>query len=109
MKNYIQPGNLLPLIAPYARSSGQAAKIGSIVAVATEDVAISATATFALEGVFDVDKVSAEAWTPGLRIYWDDTAKLFTLVVGSNTLAGVAVETVGTSTATGKVRLNAAF
>jgi predicted RecA/RadA family phage recombinase len=53
--------------------------------------------------------VSAQAWTAGALVYWDDTAKLFTTTSTSNTLAGVAVAIAANPTATGRVRLNGSF
>jgi predicted RecA/RadA family phage recombinase len=57
----------------------------------------------------EVAKVSAQAWTVGAPIYWDDTAKLFTTTSTSNTLAGVAVAAAANPSATGRVRLNGSF
>jgi predicted RecA/RadA family phage recombinase len=54
-------------------------------------------------------KISAQGWTVGAPIHWDDTAKLFTTTSTSNTLAGVAVAVAANPTATGRVRLNGYF
>jgi predicted RecA/RadA family phage recombinase len=56
--------------------------------------------------VGDLAKVSAQAWTEGAKIYWDDTAKNFTTTSGGNTLAGVAAAAAANPSATGKVRLD---
>lgn len=110
MKNYVQKGDTLTLAAPYARTSGQAMKVGSIIAVCTGDADNGATIEAAVTGVYDVAKVSAQAWaTVGLPIYWDDAAKLCTTVGAGNTLAGVNVATAANPSATGRVRLNGTF
>ena len=110
MKNAVQAGNVLTLTAPYSRTSGQAVKVGSIIAICTADAGSGATVEAAVVGVFDVAKVSAQAWaTVGLPIYWDDSAKLFTTTSSSNTLAGVNVATAANPSATGRVRLNGSF
>lgn len=109
MKNYIQDGNVLTLTAPYIVAAGAAFKVGSIVAVATSAAASGATVEGAVTGVYDLAKVSAQAWTVGQAIYWDDTAKLFTTVSTWNTLAGVAVAVAANPSSTGRVRLNGSF
>jgi predicted RecA/RadA family phage recombinase len=107
--NYLQPGDTLTLTAPYAVVSGAGAKIGSIIGIATKAIANGATGEFAVTGVWSHAKVSAQAWTEGAKVYWDDAAKNFTTTSSGNTLAGVAVEAAGNPSATGKVRLNGSF
>ena len=109
MKNYVQQGETLTLTAPYAVAAGAAFKVGSIIAVATSAADSAATVEGITCGVFDLAKVSAQAWTVGAPIYWDDTAKLFTPTSTSNALAGVAVAVAANPSATGRVRLNGTF
>jgi predicted RecA/RadA family phage recombinase len=109
MKNYIQSGNVLTLAAPYDRTSGQAMKVGSIIAVATGTVVSGSLVEAAVVGVFEHAKNSAEAWTVGARVYWDDTNKVFTTTSSGNTLAGVAVAAAANPSSTGVVRLNGSF
>ena len=52
MKNKIQNGDVLSLAAPYDRTSGQGALIGSIFGVSVTDVLSGATGQFAVESVF---------------------------------------------------------
>ena len=107
MKNFVQRGDVLTLVAPYARTSGQAMKVGSIIAICAADADNGSAVEAAVEGVFMVEKVNAQAWaTVGTAIYWDDAAKLFTTVSAGNTLAGVNVATATNPSATGKLRLN---
>lgn len=73
--NYVQPGEVITLTAPYARESGQGAKVGAIFGVATVDVDNAAEAPFVLRGVWTLPKTSAQAWVQGDRIYWDDSNK----------------------------------
>ena len=56
---------------------------GEIVGMRAE-VANAATGEFKTTGVFDMAKTSAQAWTVGALIYWDDTNKVATN--SSNTL-----------------------
>lgn len=52
-----------------------------------------------------VPKATGTAWSPGDKIYWDDTAKNFTKTVGSNTLAGIVNEAAASGDAEGIIDL----
>jgi predicted RecA/RadA family phage recombinase len=105
MKNFVQEGDALTLAAPYDVTSGSGALVGSIFGVAVHDALSGADVTLELEGVYSLKKTSAQAWTVGAKIYWDNTAKECTATVASNTLIGVAVEAAANSSSMGKVRL----
>jgi predicted RecA/RadA family phage recombinase len=110
MKNYIKSGDVLTLVAPAGGVvSGNFYLIGTMLVCATTTAAATENFEGRTVGVYDVPKVSAQAWTVGARIYWDNTAFNFTTTVGSNTLVGVAVLAAVNPSATGRVRLNGAF
>jgi predicted RecA/RadA family phage recombinase len=111
MKNYVQPGGTVTLIAPYAVSSGDGLLVGSIFGVASGNAESSAEVEATLVGVFDLKKVGTQAWAAGDKIYWDDTNKQTTKTATGNTLIGVALEAVagGADDTTGRVRLNGSF
>ena len=109
MRNFVQSGAALTLAAPYAVTSGQGALIGSLFGVASVTLASGAQGAFQIEGVYELTKVSAQAWTPGALIYWDNAARNCTTVLTGNKLIGVASEAAANPSATGRVRLNAAF
>lgn len=109
MTNHIASGEILTLTAPYAVASGEGALVGSIFGVATATVANGAVGEFVLEGIVEIKKTSAQAWTVGALIYWDNTAKEATTTASTNKLIGVAVAAAANPTAVGRVRLNAAF
>jgi predicted RecA/RadA family phage recombinase len=109
MKNFIQPGEVITLTAPYAVVSGAGLLVGSIFGVATGVAAISASVEAAVTGVFDLAKATGAAWTQGARIYWDDTAKNCTTTASTNKLIGVAVLAAASGDTVGRVRLTAAF
>jgi predicted RecA/RadA family phage recombinase len=81
MKSFVHRGHSLPLIAPYAVASGAPFKVGSLVAVAVTAAATSAAVEGMPEGVFQLPKVSAQAWVVGDKIYWDDAVKLMTCLL----------------------------
>jgi predicted RecA/RadA family phage recombinase len=111
MKNFIQGGDTITLVAPYAVASGAGLLVGSIFGVAITTAAISTSVEAAVTGVFDLAKVGSQAWTVGVRIYWDDTNKYCTTTASTNKLIGVAVAAVGSGAGetTGRVRLSGAF
>lgn len=109
MKTFIQQGDTLTLAAPYDVAAGAGFKVGSIIAVATSAALSGANVEGLTTGVVDVKKTSAQAWTAGVAVYWDDTAKEFTTTSTSNTKAGVAVAAAANPSATGRVRLNGSF
>lgn len=105
MKNYVQEGETIEIAAPYTVASGAAAQTGSIFGVAVTDIASGAVGAFMTEGVFDLAKVSAQAWAVGQPIYWDNSAKLATTVQGANLPIGVAIATAANPSSTGRVLL----
>lgn len=109
MKNFVQEGEALTLTAPYAVSSGGGFKVGSIIAIAATDADNAATVVGYTEGVFTVAKTSAQAWTVGALVYWDNSNKVFTTTSSSNTLAGVATAVAANPSSTGQIRLNGSF
>jgi predicted RecA/RadA family phage recombinase len=106
MKNFVQDGDVLTMIAPYDVDSGDGMLVGSLFGIATTDGASGAEVeTYIGEGVFDIAKVSAQAWTQGQSIYWDNSAKLVTTTSGGNTFVGFATRVEANPTSTGRVRL----
>lgn len=109
MKNFVQPGEVVTLTAPYVVAGGDGLLVGSIFGVASGAAALAADVEAKILGVFDLKKTNAQAWTAGALIYWDNTAKEATTVPTSNKLIGTAVAAAVNPSATGRVRLNGAF
>lgn len=110
MKNYIKSGDVLTLTAPAGGVvSGNFYLLGTMLVCATTSAAATEVFEGRTVGVYDVPKVSAQAWAVGATIYWDNAAFNFTTTVGTNTKAGVAVAVAANPSATGRVRLNGAF
>lgn len=105
-ESYRQPGSTLKLVAPYARtSSGLGAKIGSIFGVTVDAVENAADGMFMLDGVHELAKTSAQAWTQGDRIYWDDSNKRCDTDSAVGMLIGFAVSDAANPSSTGEVKL----
>lgn len=106
MKNFIQPGDIVTIPAPADVASGAGVLAGTLFGVAEIDAVSGDDVSIATTGVFDLAKVSAQAWTVGAAIYWDNTAKLATTVATSNTLIGKATAAAANPSAVGRVRLD---
>jgi len=86
MTNKVRSGNVVPVTAPYALSSGDGCLVGSLFGVAIADYAISTAAEIDTVGEFTLPKTSALAISAGDVLYWDDTEKEL-----NKTSTGVAV------------------
>jgi predicted RecA/RadA family phage recombinase len=108
MKNFVQKGATIDLVAPAAVASGAGALVGAVFGVAVYDIASGATGSFRIAGVLDLAK-AAGAVTQGALMYWDNTAKNVTTTSSANTKIGVATQAQASGDATCRVRLNASF
>jgi predicted RecA/RadA family phage recombinase len=113
-RNFIQPGSVLDLPAPYDCVAGQGALIGDYTfGVAVRDVAITKIGAFQIDGVWELPKNPAQDfYLPGMRIYWDDqggsgNGRLDTVNTG-HVLIGSLVVAAGLGTTTAIVRLSGA-
>jgi len=106
MKNYVQSGDIVTVAAPYDVVSGAGALVGTLFGIAQTDAANTVVVALVTRGVFDLAKTSAQAWTVGAAIYWDDTNKVCTTTASGNTLVGKALVAAANPSATGRVRLN---
>lgn len=109
MNNFIQPGDIVTLTAPTGGViSGNGYLIGSLFVVAAETVAQTLPFEGAVVGVFTLPKLSAQAWTEGEKVYWDNGNTRCTSVATDGALIGVAAAVAANPSATGNVRLNGA-
>lgn len=95
MKNFVQSGNVLEFAAPYDVVSGAGAQIGTMFGVACVTMLSGVRGNFAVAGVFNLKKVGSQAWTEGLAIYWDNSAKQATATASTNIFIGWSTEVVG--------------
>jgi predicted RecA/RadA family phage recombinase len=103
MKNFIQPGDSLTLVAPYAVTSGQGVLVGAIFGVAAYDAAQNAAIECQTEGVFDITKEPALAITAGARLFWDNTNRRITTTATGNFHVGIATQAALAADATVRV------
>jgi predicted RecA/RadA family phage recombinase len=101
MKNYIQPGDVIPLIAASDVKSGDVVTVGGFTGIAATDAISGAEVEVALTGVFELPKAAA-AIAQGALAYWSSGK-----VAASGTiLLGAVVAAAGADSATCRVRLN---
>jgi predicted RecA/RadA family phage recombinase len=107
MKTQIQQGDALYVTAPGGgMTSGNGYLIGSVFGIAAFTASAGVTnAVIYIRGAFVIAKVSAQAWTQGQLIYWDNVAFNCTTVSTSNHPIGVALNIAGNPSATGQVLL----
>lgn len=106
MKNFIQTGEILEVVAPYNVTSGSGVLVGKLFGIACTDALSGAPVNIKRTGVFTHAKTSAQAWTQGADLYWDDTAKVFTTTATSNTLVAKAALAAANPSGVGTVVLN---
>lgn len=104
--NQIQAGENVSVLAPYDVASGAGAMIGVLFGVAQNTALSGADVVLATRGIFELTKLSAQAWTVGAAVYWDNTNKRCTTVTTGNLLIGCAYAIAANPTSTGLVRLN---
>ncbi|WP_267395575.1 MULTISPECIES: DUF2190 family protein [unclassified Sphingomonas] len=88
MKNLVQPGDNVDVVAPYAVTSGQGLLDGAEFSVASTDIAQGASGIGVTKGVFTLP-TAAVAVTRKTIAYWDNTARLVTNVASGNTKIGI--------------------
>lgn len=106
MKNYIQPGNVLTIPAPTGGVvSGAPVISGSLIGIADATAAEGEEVAVSTEGVFELAKTSAQAWTLGAKVYWDGTNSVATTTATGNTLIGIAAAAAANPSALGLVKI----
>ena len=107
MKNFIEPGEILTVIAPALVASGDLVIVGSIIGVAATDAALGAEVAVAVEGVFALPKVVTDVIAVGDKLYWATATSNLTITpgTGSKPLAGLATAAAGNGVTTVACRL----
>lgn len=75
MKNFVQNGKNIDVLASAAYTSGSLVIEGNLVGVAVADIASGATGSIATEGVFAFEKEAAATLIQGDVAYYDSATK----------------------------------
>lgn len=108
MRNFIQPGKVVTVTAPYALTSGAGALVGSIFGVAEAPAASGASVNLRRTGVFTLPKATG-AITQGAALYWDNTNYVVTTSASGNTKIGAALTAQASGDATVQAILSGQF
>jgi predicted RecA/RadA family phage recombinase len=98
MKNYIQDGDTITVVAPSAVVSGDFVQVGRVRGIAVTSVASGASVELKTTGVFTIPKLGSEAFaTVGLPVYCvlasDGVKTVTTASTTANVLVGVNLAT----------------
>lgn len=106
MQNYRGEGDNLQVTAPRTVTSGEGVLVGSLFGVAM-DAATSGDTDLVIvtEGEFTIAKTSAQAWTLGQRIFWDNTNFRADSDATVGQFIGHATAAAANPSSTGRVRL----
>lgn len=107
-RNYVNEGNTLNFTAGATITSGQGVAIGCLLAVALGAVANGANGVAAIEGTFELPKLSTAVITQGEALIWDIDANQFIVAsAATGDLLGcaVATEAAGNGTTTVRAKL----
>ena len=108
MRNYVQPGRVVAVTAPYALTSGAGCLVGSIFGVAEAPAASGAQVNLSRMGVYILPKATG-AITQGAALYWDNTNYVVTTTASGNTKIGAALTAQASGDATVQVILSGQF
>lgn len=108
MKNYIQDGDRLQFANSSGSTitSGSGVLVGSRVGVACADIPNNTTGVLAIDGVYNLPKLSTDVVAQGALLYWDNTNKRLTVTSSGNTLAGFAMGAAGNGVTTVDININ---
>ncbi|HBQ31801.1 MAG TPA: hypothetical protein DD739_03645 [Ochrobactrum anthropi] len=106
MKNYIQPGDSITVPAPADVKSGDLVVVGDLFGVAQFSAASGDPVEIATKGVFELPKVSAQAWSVGAKVYYVAADKNISTTATGNTFIGHATEAAANPSDFGAVRLS---
>lgn len=104
-QNYIQPGHTVALTMTADTPSGTLVYVGAMAAVTTVHIPAGGYGACALSGVWELPKDTAQALTPLVKVYMDDTGKITTTDTG-NEFVGYVVEDAAANAPTAMVLLN---
>ena len=91
--NYVQLGRRVQATngTGSAVSSGDAVLFGDTLRIAVHDIANGSAGEWEIEGVFTIAATTADTWSDGDFVYWNDTTSKLTSTMGSNTRPGIAI------------------
>ena len=106
MKNMVQPGDSIDIIAPTGGViSGVGVRLVNLFGVAIATVAQTLDAVLQVEGVVDIAKLSSDNMTVGLKVNWNNSNSEVQLATSDLDNVGTVVEVAAGSTTVVKIKL----
>lgn len=84
----ISEGNSIPHTPGSAITAGDVVVQGDLVAIAEVDIAANELGALSVRGIYKLPKNTAQAFSVGDLLFWDDSADELTTTSTSNKLAG---------------------
>ncbi len=106
MRNFIQQGDIITVIAPVVLSSGQGVLIGNLFGVATTDASVGGGLELATRGVYNLPKAANVALAAGDRVSWDATNGQIVAPASGMAPVGVVTLAAANGTTSARVRLD---
>lgn len=106
MRNFIQQGDIITVIAPVALSSGQGVLIGNLFGVATTDAVAGGSLELATQGVFTLPKAANIALDACARVSWDAANNQIVAPASGMVPIGTVILAAANGTTSARVRLD---
>ena len=108
MDNFIQEGEVLEWTNTTTSdvASGDVVVIGDRIGVAVADIDVDDAGSLCVEGVFELDALTAATWDQGDVLYWHQTNLELTNIASANVVAGYAAAAKAALATVAKVKIN---
>ena len=106
MATFVQEGTAVDYTPTADTPAGSVIVQVDLVGITKHNIKANTLGAISVEGVFDIDKVSADAITAGSKIYWDATAGKAVTTASGNKQLGKAICDAGAGKTTVRVRLS---
>lgn len=104
-KNFVAKGDVVQYTAGADIISGQPVLMGDILGVALKDIANGDSGSVSIDGVWELAKLSTDAFSIGQILFWDAGNSRLTSTAGSNKPVGLAFEAALNPSSTCKIKL----
>jgi predicted RecA/RadA family phage recombinase len=108
---YVHGDDLVTVVAPAAKNTGEGVKVGNLFGVAIANAASAANMAIATRGTWAIRKLNgaSSSFAQGANVHWDDTNANCTVSATSNLKIGVAVAPAANADVAVQVRLTGAW
>lgn len=105
MKNFVQLGDVMSILAPEDADSGEFLILGALAGVAGFAALSGEAVEIHRRGVFTLPKETGAAWAVGDRLFFNTSTKVFSKDTGDRAVPAIAAAVAGSDDATGQVLL----